>query len=1161
MSNIIVPKKFCHLHVHTTFSLLDGISRREDLAKKAKAFGMDALAITDHGNIYNAVSFYKTCKEVGIKPIIGSEFYVAPDSRFGRKYSSKAAAQEEAEDGDLSYSAYHLGVLARNRQGYENLKALSTKAFREGFYRKPRIDLELLTEHKEGLIILSGCLASMTSRFIVAGQVDKAIELIDKQRGIFGENFFLEIMHHDIGHEENIVNEALIDIGNKHGIPLLMTNDSHYTDREDATAQEVALCIGTNKEMNNPAHFKFNGEGYWFKDADEMKHTAEVAGFPQSSLDNTAMVANMVEDYGFKLTSAKSPPLIPLFRNKDGEPLSAETCDSLLEMKVWNGLVERGMGDKQEYQERVVSELKLIKEKDFSSYFLIISDIIDFMRSKGILAPIGRGSSVGSLVCYCLFITGLDPVRWKIPFSRFINDGRKDLPDIDTDISQARRKEVIDYIVKRYGEDRVAQIVTFQSMGAKAAVDNVGRALGVPSATRRQVGHLIGDVTKDDHLEEIVAGNKKVRELMEQVPDWVHIASKLEGNNKNLGAHAAGIVISNDPLADYVPLVRDSKEGYLTTQFDMKDLQELGLLKLDMLGLKTIDLIQYTLEMVERRYQLRMDFHNFPLDDAATYQTIAEGRYVSTFQYDSSGIRMAARQLKPETFEHLAALNALYRPGPMKKVDDKPSIMEQYFERRHGRAPIETWHPELDGVYGDTYGLPLFQEQVMKMTQIIAGFNETEADEYRSAIGKKDAIKFKAAQDKFKERGVAKGRDPVFMDSIIQKLEGFARYGWNIGHSMAYSYISFVTAYLETHYPLEYYTVLLNVNSDDADQLKVLLSAILQKGVKILPPHINESRSDFYTDGTNIYMGIYSVRQVGEAALKSIIEDRDKNGKYVSFIEFCIRMAHHSRCTKLVKDNLIKAGAFNWDMEFTNKDKYENVELIQKIIKKFDGKIPPDMIEEQIRTKIVVSGVDWPENDRLSFERAVLNFYISSHPVTQYAPLFNLFPRLNLITPSQLGEQQFGSRVILMGVVENREMKSTQKGDPYLRLRVGDQMGSIEVMIWSPLATSVYGKVSDQTLVLINGTVKEDKFRAGEPQLSVNSVSPISNSGLPISSYYADSAITANRVQVALNADVGSVSDQIMQMGHVVILRSTAYMRPEHYAELKQYKVDYQLSI
>lgn len=1156
-----MSRKFNHLHVHSSFSLLDGVSKREDLIQKAKQFGMDALAMTEHGNIFNAISFYKECTDASVKPIIGQEFYVAPDNHLNRTYSKKSESEQEAKLGDLTYYAYHLTVLAKNRDGYESLKKLSSMAWKNGFYKKPRIDDELLAENKNGLIVLSGCLAGKIARLIVAGNKDKALDEINKQRSMFGEDFYLELMSHGIS-EDAVVNECLIDISKQYGIPLVLTGDSHFTEHGDEFSHEVALAIGTNKTIQDPDRFKFNGEGYWLKSGDEMEEVATAASIPMEALENTINISNRVDDYGFKLTSRKHKSIIPLFRDEHGEAYTNEVCHSLLEAKAWSGLVERGVGENEEYHKRLVVELELIKKKEFSSYFLIIADIVDFMRVKKMPIPVGRGSSLGSLLCYCLFITGLDPIQYTIPFSRFINEGRKDLPDIDTDISQERRKEVIEYIVNKYGKDRVAQIATFQSMAAKAAVDNVGRALGVPSTIRRSVGHLIGDTVKDDKIKDIIESNSKVRAIMEQTPEWIRVTERLEGNHRNMGAHAAGIVISNDPIMNHLPLVKDSTEGYLTTQYDMKDISELGLLKLDMLGLKTLDVIYQTLGLIKVRHNIELDFHKFPVNDAATYQTISNGKFVSMFQCDSSGMRSVAKQLQPEIFDHLIALNALYRPGPMLKVNGELSIMEHYIERRHNREEVDLWHPAFETVFKGTYGLPLYQEQVMAISQIIGRFNDTEADEYRAAIGKKDKVKFQAVQDKLVKRGIENGHTPEWMADLTAKLAGSARYNWNKGHSLAYSYISYVTAYLETHFALEYYTTLLNVNLGDADQLKVLLSAILQKGIKLLPPHINHSGEYFHTDGTVIYMGLYSVKQVGETTLPAIMDDRKKYGPYNGYIDFCIRMSPHGRVTKLHKENLAKAGAFSWDTSITDKEKVVNTELIQKIVKKFEGKVPPDEVYKYVIDKIVLNQEEYSASEKLSLERSVLNFYISSHPVMQYQPLFNLFPDVNFITPSQINEQMVGTKAIVLGVAEQRLMKQTKNGDPFMVLKLGDQLGNHQINIWSPLAQKAYAKTADDQVVLVCGTIREDKFRPGDNQLNVFSVVPVhSLGGLPITSFYSDDISVANRICTTLNAVPATVSDVVLNLGHAVILKDTSYIKPEHYLELSQYRVHYQLAI
>jgi DNA polymerase III subunit alpha len=1152
-----IPKRqFCHEHVHDIYSVLDGISKPEDLIAKCKRTGMTALARTNHGNLYQSISFYKNCIEAGIKPIIGQEFYVSPDSMLNRTYAKKAEAEEDAKNGDLSYSAYHLTVLSKNRVGYENIKKLSTIAYQLGHYRKPRIDDEVLAAHKEGLIVFSGCLAGKIARLIIGGAKDKALEEIDKLRGLFGEDFYLELMDHKVP-EEKIVIEALKDFGKLRGIPLVMTGDTHFTEHGDEFAHEVALAIGTNKNINDQNRFKFNGSGYWFKSPDEMYEAAAIADIPEEALTNTMWIASKVEDYGFKLTSKTKKSIIPLFRLDENTVLTDEQCVMMLEMKARQGLAERKLAHLPEYQTRLKEELDLIARKQFSSYFLIIADIIDFMRKKGRIIPIGRGSSLGALTCYSLFITGLDPIRLNLSFSRFMNEGRKDLPDIDTDISQRYRGEVIEYIVNKYGKDRVAHIITFQSMASKAASDNVGRGLGIPSQVRASVGKLIGDVDKEDKLADIIEDNIKVREKMSEHPKWIEIAQKLEGNIKNTSAHAAGIVISNDPIVNHVPLVRCTDEGYLVTQFDMKDLGELGLLKLDMLGLKGLDTIQDTIDLVKKRYNITLDFHDFPIwdgQDPATYATIAGGKYVSCFQYDSHGIRGAARAMAPTKFDHLVALNALYRPGPMKKVGNQPSIMEQYIERRHGRQACETWHPELDSVFKETYGLPLYQESVMAMARTMAGFNEIEADEYRAAIGKKDKIKFAAAQAKFKERGIKLGRTPKLMDDIIEKLAGFARYGWNKSHAAAYSYLSFVTAHLETHYPMEYYTSLLNVNADKNDDLKILLAAIIQRGIKIYPPHINKSGKQFETDGVNIYMGLYSVRQVGDKAVDPILSDLNTNGPFLDYADFCVRMEKHGKTVnKIVKENLVKAGAFSWDTSFNQKTLVTNTELIQLIVKKFANKLSPEEIKAQIRTNIAPCDVDYTEQEKLGLEQAVLNFYISSHPVLQYQGLFSLFQHVNLITPSQLNDQDVGSRVIMLGVIEDKAIKTTKNGNPYLSMTLGDNIGQIKQMIWSPLAEQCNQATTTHQLILLHGKVKEDRFRAGDNQLDVKGMMPITAThGLPITSFYAKDVPTANRILATLDATAADISDRLMNQGHMVTIKGTAYIRPEMASKLRE---------
>lgn len=1172
------PKDFTHLHVHTTFSLLDGISFREDLLAKAKEFNMSAVAVTDHGSLYNHVSFYQAAAKAGVKPILGIETYIAPDSRHNRKYESK----KELEKGDISAHSYHLVLLAKNHQGYKNLMKLSSLAYREGFYYKPRIDLEILTQYKEGLIATSACIGSIVGQSILQDRKDLAVEWINKFRYLFGEDFYLELMQHDMP-EDKIISEALIDMGKSLGIPLIVTNDSHFTERDDSLAQEVALCLNGHKTLSDPTHWKFDGQGYWFKSTEEMYDLVTRAGYPIEAMTNTVNIANKIEDYAFRLAS-KHGHMVPLFKDSHGNKWTSDDAHQKLVMACWNGMAERGLLGKPEYEARLTQELDTMHRKNFSSYFLIIADIIRFIRTLETLPPFGRGSSVGSLVCYVLGITAMDPIRWNVPFYRFINEGRKDLPDIDTDISQRLRPAVIDYIVKTYGKEHVALIATFQTLAAKKAIDDAGAALDVPPVIRRQVTKLIGETVKDDKLEELLATNDEARNLMQGHPGWIDIALKLEGVHRNTGLHAAGVVISNDPLDEWVPLGRDS-DGYHTTQYDMIDVQALGLLKLDMLGLKAIDTIYDTIVTIKKLHGVDIDVYNLPLDDQRSYDTITKGEFVSIFQYDSQGMRNMAKKLQPKSLEYLMALNALFRPGPMEPqkvtlpdgtVEERPSIADIYLERRHGRQQVETWHPSLDKIMADTFGMPLYQEQISEMAKAIAGFTDTEADEYRAAIGKKNKEKFDAAQAKFKHHGMANGHPEAFMDFLVAALTGFARYGWNRGHAAGYSYISYVTAYLETHYPIEYYTALLNTNLGKAEELTTLLGAIMQKGVEIKPPDINTSGPYFSTDGRYIYMGLYSVKQMGVEALMGILWDREQRGQYTSYLDFIFRACtlptiptdhkifkdiklpewnfekqpevppsyQIKSVNKTVIENLVKAGSFSWDTSFTDKDKISVIEKAQKMAKKKN--VDPSMYGLQVMEAVLptCSGNEFSKMERSALEREALNFYVSGHPVTVYTRYFpTLHAEGQLITPSQLKNCDLQSAIVILGLLQKKEMKMTKKNKPYLRLMIQDHFGEVGINVWDPLATQVWPGLREGGIVLIRGTTQEPFFDGGGVDLYVRGVHAILN-GLPVQGYMVDDPDKVHEVVAKIGIPAGKIAS-IPGYGTVVHLPQTYAIQPD----------------
>lgn len=1149
---------FAHLHTHTSYSLLDGISMRQDLLKKCKATGMTAMAVTDHGNLYNHMTFYKDATKMGIKPILGMEAYIAPDSRHNREYKMG----KDVEVGDISEYAYHLILLAKNADGYKNLKRLSTLSYREGFYRKPRIDMEILQQYGKDLIVLSGCVGSITSQLILGNKSAEAAQWLSKFRYIFGEDFYLELANHEMP-ENKIVGEALIDFGKKYGIGTVITNDSHFTEAHDALAHEVALCLNTATHLQDPAHWRFPGKGYWFKTPEEMAHVARVSGFPEECMANAGSIADKIQDYGFKLGAWQ----VPKFRDRKGVQWNSQDSHEKLTMMCWEGMARLDLSDKPEYIERLEFELGMMEKKSFSSYFLIIADIVDFIRKHGkMLAPIGRGSSVGSLVCYTTGITAMDPVEFFIPFYRFINEGRKDLPDVDTDISKRHRGDVIKYIQQNYGADRVAQICTFMQMNAKSAIDQVGRGLDIPTAVRKTVSKLFGDeVAEDDDtdlIEDVIKPNRNAYELMMGHAGWVEIASRLYGVHRNTSVHAAGIVISNDPIDEHAPLGRDH-EGFLQTQYDMKDCAELGLLKLDMLGLRTLDVIFDACEMIKQQRGVDIDIYLMKMTDPKVYRMLCDASFVSVFQYDSQGMRALSRRLQPDNFELLMALNALYRPGPMlpqKEIgaDGKehaaPSICDIYLERRHNRQKVETWHASLEQVLSGTFGMPLYQEQISEMSKLIAGFNDTEADEYRAAIGKKDKVKFEAAQAKFKTRGMERGHSAEFMDFLVSRLTGFARYGWNRGHAAGYSKISYITAYLECHYPLQYYTALLNNNSDKSDKLATLLSGIMQKGVEIRPPSVNDSGALFTTDDHSIFMGLSSIKGLGGSALAAILWERESSGKFTGFIDFIRRVSNLKpiptssalftehvlpgwkydknptvpdsfvlkSVNKTVIENLIKAGGFHADEILTDRDKLKAVEIAQKLSKK---KSTVDELAIISKCSESLEHIEFTPLERAELERSVLNFYISGHPVASYMKYISILQSdRHLITPNQLKECDVGDAVIILGLCSSKEMKMTKNDKPYVSMKLQDQFAEIFSRIWYPQSTTVWPLLQQSGILLVKGNVVADKFRDGELDIKVQHIIPVTR-GLPIKGLSCESRQDAENVCSILNIKPQSLTD------------------------------------
>ncbi|MBI3599482.1 MAG: DNA polymerase III subunit alpha, partial [Nitrospinae bacterium] len=889
---------FVHLHLHTQYSLLDGAIRLEPLFKKAGEYKMPSLAITDHGNMFGAVDFYQTAKKYGIKPIIGCEVYVAPTSRL-----------EKSSQEGISDSSYHLILLAKNITGYKNLVSLVSAGYLEGFYYRPRIDKELLSKHTEGLIALSSCMKGEIQRLLHKGQKDNAYKAASFYKDIMGERrFYLEIQDQNIPDQKDI-NRDMLDMAKKLSIPLAATNDCHYMDEKDAEAHEVLLCIQTGKTTDDPKRMRFTTNQFYFKSPQEMKLLFKEA---PEAISNTVEIAERC-NLDMRFDQIHLPHYdVP----------SDTTLDGYLRDMAIHGLEKRlkkseELGVKSEelrkvYFDRLESELKMIKAMGYSGYFLIVWDFIDYARRKGIPVGPGRGSAAGSLVAYALRITDLDPIKYGLLFERFLNPERISMPDIDIDFCMERRDEVIDYVTEKYGN--VAQIITFGSMNAKAVIRDVGRAMAMPYSEADRIAKLIPNrlnITLDDAIKE-EPRFKEMEKKDERVKRLLDIARILEGLPRHASTHAAGVVISPAPLTEFMPLYKANK-GEITTQYPMEDIEKLGLLKMDFLGLRTLTVIRKTEELIRKRYESGFSIENIPLNDKDTYKLLSDARTFGVFQLESSGLRDILRKLKPEVFEDVIALVALYRPGPLGS-----GMVDDFIKRKHGTVPIKNIVPQLDDILKETYGVILYQEQVMRIAGVLGGFSMGAADTLRRAMSKKKPEEMAQQREKFVKGAVANGIPQDKADKIFDLMEHFAGYGFNKSHSAAYALVAYQTAYLKSHYPLEFMSSLLSSEMGNTDKVIQYIAECKDMGIQALPPDINESFSDFtvvYEENVEVGMkksgvgsresnpnpeprtlplhkggirfGLAAVKNVGGSAVEAILKVREIKGSFNSLMDFC----------------------------------------------------------------------------------------------------------------------------------------------------------------------------------------------------------------------------------------------------------------------------------
>jgi DNA polymerase-3 subunit alpha len=825
---------FVHLHVHSEYSLLDGASRLENLVQRAVEYEMPSIAITDHGVMYGVVDFYKLAKKAGINPVIGCELYMAPRSRFDK-------------EAHIDDTLHHLVLLAENNQGYKNLVSIVSKAYMDGFYYKPRADKELLTQHNQGIIGLSACLAGEIPRLILNDNYEQAKKTACEYREIFGkDNYFLEMMEHHLP-DQRVVNEALRKLSQETGIPLVVTNDAHYLRREDARIHDILLCIQTGKTLQDENRLRFNGQEYYIKSPQEMASL-----FPNDldALRRTVEIADRCQvDFDFTQMH------LPEYQVPDGYDL-----DSYLHKLCRDGLSRRySQGVSQEAEERLAHELRIIQQMGFSSYFLIVQDFVGWARARGIPVGPGRGSAAGSLVAYCLEITNIDPLKYGLLFERFLNPERVSMPDIDIDFCYERREEVIEYVVSKYGADHVAQIITFGTMLAKGAIRDVGRVMDLPLSEVDRIAKLVPEelgVTLEEalqtpELKQLYNSDPEVKQLLD-------LAQGIEGMPRHASKHAAGIVISSEPLQNFVPLQKNGDA--VITQFPKETVEEIGLLKMDFLGLRTLTVIGDCLQNIESQYHEQLDPDQFPLDDPKTYELLASGETSGIFQLESAGMRHILKNMNPERLDDLIALNALYRPGPLGS-----GMVDDFISRRCGQTKVQYPHPVLESILKETYGVILYQEQVMQISSKLAGFSMAEADSLRKAMGKKKPEVLSAMKENFIQGAQERDVDTQKAAEIFELMEHFAGYGFNKSHSAAYAFIAYQTAYLKAHYPVAFMAAMLTSIRNNSDKVSYYIQECQRLGVEILPPDVNESLENFTVVGDKyIRFGLAAVKNVGE---------------------------------------------------------------------------------------------------------------------------------------------------------------------------------------------------------------------------------------------------------------------------------------------------------
>lgn len=1032
---------FVHLHLHSEFSLLDGAIKISELPKAIKEKGMDAVAITDHGAMYGVIDFYKACKKEGIKPIIGCEVYLSKDRN-----------RKEADD-----ERFHLILLAENKEGYHNLVKIVSRGYTEGFYYKPRIDKEVLREFNKGIIATSACIAGEIPSLIRKDNYQGALMAAKEYEDIFGKgNFFIEIQDHKL-EEEKIINSQLIRLSRELDIPLVAANDSHYRNKEDAFSHEVLMCIQMAKTIKDEHRMEFPNNEFYIKSPEEMWGLFK--DIP-SAIENTVKIKDRCNlDFDFDENH------LPSFIVPEGE-----TLDSYLKQLCYDGAIKKYGSMGRDIEDRLEYELKVISKMGYPGYFLIVWDMIKFAKENGIYVGPGRGSAAGSIVAYALDITAIDPIKYDLLFERFLNPERISLPDIDTDFCYVRRGEVINYLVEKYGHDKVAQIVTFGTMAARAAIRDVGRVLDIPLSEVDKVAKMIPNELKIT-LESSLEKNKDLRELYntkDEIKKLIDIAMKLEGMPRHSSTHAAAVVISPGSIDNFLPIKIES-EGNLTTQYNMTTVEELGLLKMDLLGLRTLTVIGDAVKKIKENRGIDLDIDTISLDDQKTFDLLGSGKTSGLFQLESKGMQNIIRNLKPDSIDDIIALVALYRPGPIGS-----GMIDDFVNRKHGKIDESYLHPLLEPILKDTYGVILYQEQVMRIAKDLAGFTLGEADNLRKAMGKKIASILEKNRQQFLDGCKKNNINEKLAEEIFTLIEYFAGYGFNKSHSAAYGILAYQTAYLKANYREEFMASLLSSVIMSFDKVNQYIADCKKIGIKVLPPDVNESKEDFSVKGNTIRFGLSAIKNIGYNSITSIIEER-KNGPFLDIDDFCCRVDLKATGKKVI-ESLVYSGAFLTmgyprkgllmaiDQAYEKGINYQR-DLNSNQVSLFDL----DDFSMSLNTSTAVGDEEFPIEEILTKEKEILGFYISGHPLDQFEELINIEGFIDIV---DIDEEFDGRRIVVRGVIENYKERKTKNNDVMATFNVEDEIGSLEVVAFPRVFTEAYNLMMKGKVVLVAGRMQ-----------------------------------------------------------------------------------------